>query len=160
MVAALDAIGKLSESVDGGPGRFLPMVERGHAGRLVIERERSLGADLIVIAKRARSSVEALLLGSVTRHILADAGCDVLVLLDVYPAGEAAIPGADSRSLTRSIRQRGQVEPIFAERIEDVPELLRTIILDGDVIVTQGAGNVSRLAQDLSAQSVQQGTLL
>ena len=77
---ALDAIGKLSESVGGGPGRFLPMVERGDAARLVIERERSLGADLIVIEKRARSSVEALLLGSVTRHILADAGCDVLVL--------------------------------------------------------------------------------
>ncbi len=48
--------------------------------------------------------------------------CDVLVLLDVYPAGEDPIPGADSRSLTRSIRQRGQVEPIFVERIEDVPE--------------------------------------
>ena len=87
-------------------------------------------------------------------------GCDALVLLDVYPAGEAPIPGADSRSLMRSIRQRGQVEPIFAERIEDVPELLGTIIRDGDVIVTQGAGNVSRLAQDLSAQSVKQGTLL
>lgn len=87
-------------------------------------------------------------------------GCDVLVLLDVYPAGEAPIPGADSRSLTRSIRQRGQVEPIFAERIEDVPELLRTIVLDGDVIVTQGAGNVSRLAQELGAQSMKQGTLL
>ncbi len=87
-------------------------------------------------------------------------GCDALVLLDVYPAGESPIPGADSRSLMRSIRQRGQVEPIFAERIEDVPELLGTIIRDGDVIVTQGAGNVSRLAQDLSAQSVKQGTLL
>ncbi len=87
-------------------------------------------------------------------------GCDVLVLLDVYPAGEAAIPGADSRSLMRSIRQRGQVEPIFAERIEDVPELLSAIVQGGDVIVTQGAGNVSRLAQDLSAQFVTQGTLL
>jgi UDP-N-acetylmuramate--alanine ligase len=87
-------------------------------------------------------------------------GCDVLVLLDVYPAGEAPIPGADSRSLTRSIRQRGQVEPIFAERIEDVPELLSTLVLDGDVVVTQGAGNVSRLAQDLGAMYVKQGTLL
>jgi len=87
-------------------------------------------------------------------------GCDVLVLLDVYPAGEIAIPGADSRSLTRSIRQRGQLEPIFAERIEDVPELLNSVVQGGDVIVTQGAGNVSRLAQELSAQSARQGTLL
>jgi len=87
-------------------------------------------------------------------------GCDVLVLLDVYPAGEIAIPGADSRSLTRSIRQRGQLEPIFAERIEDVPELLNSVVQGGDVIVTQGAGNVSRLAQELSTQSARQGTLL
>ena len=76
--------------------------------------------------------------------------CDVLVLLDVYPAGEEAIAGADSRSLTRSIRQRGQVEPIFAEQIEDVPQLLCGIVEEGDVVVTQGAGNVARLAQDLA----------
>ena len=75
--------------------------------------------------------------------------CDVLLLLEVYPAGEEAIPGADSRSLTRSIRQRGQVEPVFAERIEDVPGLLRDIVVDGDVVITQGAGNVAQLAQDL-----------
>lgn len=87
-------------------------------------------------------------------------GCDVLVLLDVYPAGEAAISGADSRSLTRSIRQRGQVEPIFAERIDDVPELLSSLVREGDIIVTQGAGNISRLAQELSARFVMQGTLL
>jgi UDP-N-acetylmuramate--alanine ligase len=87
-------------------------------------------------------------------------GCDVLVLLEVYPAGEAAIAGADSRSLTRSIRQRGQVEPVFAESIEDVPGLLSALVADGDVIVTQGAGTVSRLAQDLSALYVKQGTLL
>jgi UDP-N-acetylmuramate--alanine ligase len=79
--------------------------------------------------------------------------CDVLVLLDVYPAGEEAIPGADSRSLTRSIRQRGQVEPIFAEQIEDVPELLSSIVGEGDVVITQGAGNVARLAQDLSTMN-------
>ncbi len=77
--------------------------------------------------------------------------CDALVLLDVYPAGEEAIPGADGRSLTRSIRQRGQVEPIFAEEIDDVPALLRDIIRDGDVVITQGAGNVARLAQELLA---------
>lgn len=87
-------------------------------------------------------------------------GCEVLVLLDVYPAGEAAIPGADSRSLSRSIRQRGQVEPIFAERIEDVPDLLSNLVMDGDIVITQGAGNVSRLAQDLRTMFVKQGSLL
>lgn len=79
---ALEAIGRLSESVSGDPNLFLPVVERGDAARVIIERERSLGADLIVIGKRARSAVEALVLGSVTRHVLADAACDVLVLHD------------------------------------------------------------------------------
>jgi UDP-N-acetylmuramate--alanine ligase len=86
--------------------------------------------------------------------------CDVLVLLDVYPAGEDAIPGADSRSLARSIRQRGQLEPIFVESIEEVPALLSTLVLDGDVVITQGAGNVARLAQDLSAMLITQGALI
>jgi UDP-N-acetylmuramate--alanine ligase len=80
-------------------------------------------------------------------------GCDALVLLDVYPAGEDPIPGADSRSLTRSIRQRGQVEPIFAESIDQVPELLCALVEEGDVVITQGAGNVARLAQELSAMA-------
>jgi UDP-N-acetylmuramate--alanine ligase len=79
--------------------------------------------------------------------------CDVLVLLDVYAAGEDPIPGADSRSLTRSIRQRGQLEPIFAEYIEDVPGILCGVVRGGDVIITQGAGNVSALAKELSAMN-------
>jgi UDP-N-acetylmuramate--alanine ligase len=82
--------------------------------------------------------------------------CDVLVLLDVYPAGEEPIPGADSRSLTRSIRQRGQVEPIFAEQIADVPAILRDIAQDGDVIITQGAGTIGGLARDLAAMDLTQ----
>jgi UDP-N-acetylmuramate--alanine ligase len=77
--------------------------------------------------------------------------CDVLVLLEVYPAGEEPIPGADSRSLSRSIRQRGQIEPIFAESIDEVPALLGDVMRDGDVVITQGAGNIARLAQDLQS---------
>ncbi len=76
-------------------------------------------------------------------------GCDVLVLLKEYAAGEEGIPGADSRSLTRSIRQRGRVEPVYAASIDEVPALLAGLARDGDVIVTQGAGDIARLAQDL-----------
>jgi UDP-N-acetylmuramate--alanine ligase len=77
-------------------------------------------------------------------------GCDVLLLLDVYSAGESPIPGADSRSLSRSIRQRGKVDPLFVSSIEEVPEVLAGLLRDGDVVVTQGAGNVAQLAQELS----------
>ncbi|MCB1848362.1 MAG: UDP-N-acetylmuramate--L-alanine ligase, partial [Halieaceae bacterium] len=77
--------------------------------------------------------------------------CDLLVLLDVYAAGEEPVPGADSRSLARSIRQRGQLEPIFVENIEAVPAVLCDVVRDGDVVITQGAGNIGRLALDLCA---------
>ncbi len=82
--------------------------------------------------------------------------CDVLLLLDVYAAGEEPIAGADSRSLARSIRQRGQVEPVFVENIEDVPAVLGGIIAPDDVVITQGAGNIGRLAQELAAMEFMQ----
>ncbi len=74
---------------------------------------------------------------------------DVLILLDVYAAGETFIAGADSRALARSIRQRGQVDPVFAESIDAVPVLLAPMLQAGDIVVTQGAGNVGSLAVTL-----------
>jgi len=84
-------------------------------------------------------------------------GCDVLVLLEVYSAGEEPIAGADSRSLARSIRQRGQIDPVFAESIDEVPGLLCSLVEAGDVVITQGAGNVAQLAQDLSSGDFAEG---
>lgn len=75
---------------------------------------------------------------------------DELILMDVYPAGEAPIVGADGRTLCRSIRLRGQVEPYFASRPELVPGILADIVRDGDIVLTQGAGNVGKLAKQLS----------
>lgn len=75
--------------------------------------------------------------------------CDVLILLDVYAAGEAEIPGADSKSLARSIRQRGLVDPIYAAGIDEVPELLASVLAADDVLITQGAGNITSLAHNL-----------
>jgi UDP-N-acetylmuramate--alanine ligase len=75
--------------------------------------------------------------------------CDLLLLLEVYPAGEEAIAGADGRSLSRSIRQRGVLEPIFIPDVADVPAVLADLIQDGDVVLTQGAGNVAALAETL-----------
>ncbi len=75
---------------------------------------------------------------------------DVLVLLDVYSAGEEEVPGADGRSLCRSIRQRGRVDPIFLERGGSVLPVLKDIIQPGDLVITQGAGDVGTLAMDLA----------
>jgi UDP-N-acetylmuramate--alanine ligase len=77
--------------------------------------------------------------------------CDLLILLDVYAAGEDPIPGADSRTLIRSIRQRGIVEPIFVEDSGNIAKVLCDVCRDGDIVITQGAGNVGRIAQELAA---------
>ncbi len=70
---------------------------------------------------------------------------DQLLLLDVYAAGEAPLPGADSRALARALRARGRVDPILAAAPGEVPALLPGIVRDGDVLLVQGAGNVGSL---------------
>jgi UDP-N-acetylmuramate--alanine ligase len=72
-----------------------------------------------------------------------------LLLLEVYAAGEAPVAGADGRALSRSIRQRGQLEPIFVATIEEVPSVLASVLRDGDVVLTQGAGNIASLSTQL-----------
>jgi len=74
---------------------------------------------------------------------------DVLLLTEVYSAGEEKITGADGRSLARAIRNRGHVDPIFVEDIAAVPNALRRVLQDGDVVLTLGAGNVGSLASSL-----------
>jgi UDP-N-acetylmuramate--alanine ligase len=78
-------------------------------------------------------------------------GADVLLLLDVYPAGEAPLPGADARSLAAGIRQRGKLDPIYVDALDRVPDVLTDLLEAGDVVLTQGAGNVAALAQELKA---------
>ena len=75
---------------------------------------------------------------------------DALVMLDVYAAGEAPIVGADSKALCRSIRNLGKVDPILVSDTEQLGEVLDQIIQDGDLILAQGAGNVSKLSRDLA----------
>lgn len=75
---------------------------------------------------------------------------DVLIMLDVYAAGEDPIPGADGRSLCRSIRQRGTLDPIFVATPAEVPAVLADVLKDGDVVLTQGAGNVGQLCRKLA----------
>lgn len=74
---------------------------------------------------------------------------DGLLLLDVYSAGEAPIAGADSKSLARSIRQRGQVEPIYVSDLTELPELLDNQLTADDMVITQGAGNIGAVARNL-----------
>jgi UDP-N-acetylmuramate--alanine ligase len=67
---------------------------------------------------------------------------DQLILLDVYPAGEKHIKDADGRSLARSIRGRGKVDPVFVEELENLDEVVETVLQDGDIFLTLGAGSI------------------
>ncbi|WP_380182011.1 UDP-N-acetylmuramate--L-alanine ligase [Kalamiella sp. sgz302252] len=83
---------------------------------------------------------------------------DVLLMLDVYSAGETPIPGADSRSLCRTIRGRGKVDPILVSDHDAVAEMLAPKLNGNDLILVQGAGNVGRIARSLAEQKLQPQT--
>ena len=76
---------------------------------------------------------------------------DALALLEVYPAGEAPIAGADGRALTRAIRARGQVEPVFVATLEELAPVLRGMLREGDILLTLGAGSIGAEAGRLRA---------
>jgi UDP-N-acetylmuramate--alanine ligase len=77
---------------------------------------------------------------------------DLLVLTEVYAAGEEPLQGAEGRDLSRAIRVRAQVEPIFIEPVENLPELVSGLLQDGDILLTLGAGSIGAVASDLKNQ--------
>jgi UDP-N-acetylmuramate--alanine ligase len=79
---------------------------------------------------------------------------DCLLLLDVYAAGEAPIPGADGRSLCRSIRLRGQLDPIFIASPDQLASVLSDVLQHGDLFLTQGAGNIGSLSKELAQNNL------
>jgi len=91
-----------------------------------------------------------------TRDLLDDfaqvlSTADALVVAEVYPAGEAPIPGADGKALCRAIRTRGLVEPVLLKSLDELPQVLAGIVRDGDVVLTMGAGSIGAAAHDLPA---------
>jgi UDP-N-acetylmuramate--alanine ligase len=92
-----------------------------------------------------------------TRDLLDDfagvlTGADVAFVTEVYAAGEAPIAGADGRAICRALRSRGKVEPVFVERVHELPVALAGVLKDGDVLVTMGAGSIGAIAHELPAQ--------
>ena len=75
---------------------------------------------------------------------------DVLLLADVYAAGEAPIVAADGRALARALRTGGKLEPIFVEAIADMPAAIMNVARDGDVVLTMGAGSISGVPHQLT----------
>ncbi len=91
-----------------------------------------------------------------TRDLLDDfaavlAEADVLVLTDVYPAGEAPIAGADGRALARAVRARGKTDPVFVEHPRELRNALPALLRDGDLLLMMGAGDIGAAANEIAA---------
>lgn len=71
---------------------------------------------------------------------------DVLILLEVYAAGEPAVKAVGSRSLAGSIRQLANIDPVYVEQREELFKVLDHLLVDDDVLITQGAGDIGKLS--------------
>ncbi|MGL5336906.1 MAG: UDP-N-acetylmuramate--L-alanine ligase [Enterovibrio sp.] len=84
---------------------------------------------------------------------------DVLLMLDVYSAGETPIMGADGASLCQAIARRGKIVPIFIPDLETVPKILSKVVCAQDLVLTQGAGNISKVANQLAKMKLDKNAL-
>jgi len=89
-----------------------------------------------------------------TRDLLDDfasvlSDVDVLVVLEVFAAGEEPIAGADGRAIARAVRTRGGVEPVFVETLNELPAVLEGLLEEGDLLLTMGAGDIGAFAAEL-----------
>lgn len=89
-----------------------------------------------------------------TRDLLDDfaevlSSVDVLVLTEVYAAGEAPIAGADGKALARAVRARGRIDPVLVKSARDLPAGLAPLLRDGDFVLLAGAGDIGVVAQDI-----------
>jgi UDP-N-acetylmuramate--alanine ligase len=76
-------------------------------------------------------------------------GADVVLLTEVYAAGEGRIVAADGRALARALRVAGKVDPIFVEAVAELPEAIADQVRDGDVVIAMGAGSIGAVAPQL-----------
>jgi UDP-N-acetylmuramate--alanine ligase len=91
-----------------------------------------------------------------TRDLIDDFGrvlseADALFVTEVYAAGEEPIANADGRAICRAVRGRGVLEPVFVEDVHALPGALGSVLADGDVVLTMGAGSIGAVAHDLPA---------
>jgi UDP-N-acetylmuramate--alanine ligase len=136
----------------GGDGEVMLVDDYGHHPReveMVIQAVRAGWPErrLVMVYQPHRYSRTRDLYEDFVR-VLAEV--DVLLLLDVYPAGESPLPGADGRTLAGSIRQRGAVDPIFVQDKSELPGLLTRVLRADDILITQGAGDVGGIALSMA----------
>ncbi len=75
---------------------------------------------------------------------------DALLLLEIYSAGEAKIPGVSGQALASAIEKIGKVKPIFVPQLDQLPEILQSVLHNEDILILQGAGDIGLMAQQLA----------
>jgi UDP-N-acetylmuramate--alanine ligase len=74
---------------------------------------------------------------------------DVLVITDIYPAGEEEIGGVHARHLFEGIREHGHKDVRYISDRQEIIQYLPTVITPGDLVITLGAGDIYRVGEDL-----------
>ncbi len=154
-LAGFQGIGRrfqVREHCDFGSGEFMLVDDYGHHPREVAATLRAVREGwpdrrLVLVFQPHRYSR--------TRDAFDDfvevlSGADVLVLNEVYPAGEKPLADADGRALSRAVRARGQIDPVFVSRLADLPEVLEGVVQKGDMVLMMGAGDIGQVAAQLS----------
>lgn len=133
-------------------GKALIVEDYGHHPaevKVTIEAARQAWPDrrLVMVFQPHRYTRTQMLFEDFTQTL---SNVDVLLMTEVYSAGESPIAGADSRTLCRSIRQRGSIDPIYVGTVEELPSLLENVLQEKDILLIQGAGNVGTIAVELT----------
>ena len=136
---------------NGRKGRALIIDDYGHHPKevsMTIQAARNAwpGRRIVMVFQPHRYTRTARLFDDFAREL---AKVDVLIMLDVYTAGETHIPNADSASLCRSIRLRSNIDPIFVQEEQELEDVLHNVVDDGDCLIMQGAGNITKIAHEL-----------
>jgi UDP-N-acetylmuramate--alanine ligase len=145
--------------LDFGRGKAMLVDDYGHHPRelqAVFDAARSgwPGKRLVVAFQPHRYTRTRDLLDDFA-HVLSSV--DALLLMDVYAAGEAPIPGADSKALARALRSRGRVDPVLVGAARELPDLLPDVLADGDLLLLLGAGDIGHVAQELAEHGIHGG---
>jgi len=137
--------------IDTDTGRIMLIDDYGHhptevAATLAAARTGWPGKRVVLVFQPHRYTRTRDLMDDFAQ-VLSEA--DVLVLLDVYAAGEPPIAGADGRAIARAVRSRGAVEPVFVESLDELPPVLKDVLEEGDLVLTMGAGDIGAFAAGL-----------
>ena len=153
-LSSFSGVARRFESYDGrslpGGGSFMLVDDYGHhpteiAANICAIRENWPERRLVLLCQPHRYTRTRELYEDFVRVL---SGVEVLLMLDVYAAGEDAIPGADSKTLCGSIRQLGGVDPIHIADRDQLVDVLDKLLVDGDLLLVQGAGNIGRLVPE------------